>query len=211
MSAMSSMGAMNPSWLDSILITIMLAVGIYSLGRLVYTGIHRSWGDFDTDATHVLLSVALLGMLWPGSSVLADSTWACDTWAAIFAGAAVWFGLRIVIARRDELTRRRVSFLIACASMVFIELDPAYTAPGGSMASMPGMPGMAANSGTGAFRVPTLALVLAFAVTVFAVLAADRLALPVTGGRDLVTDRAALACHVAVGVVLAYMLVLMLA
>jgi hypothetical protein len=216
--------SISPTWLADLFAGVMLAVAAYSLARPIYAGRYHRQANLDTDATHVLLGLALAGLLAPSVSVLPRTTWATDIWAAIFAAATVWFAWRLTTTPRADLARY-ASVLIACAAMVFIQLDPTYAASGGGTTAMPGMPGMAAGSSAGsAFRTPTLALLFAFAVTAFAVLATDRIALLAADGsttepaetastvtRSLIASRATIACHVAVGVVLSYLLVLMLA
>ena len=216
------MTGISPAWLADLFAGAMLAVAAYSLARPIYAGRHNRSVHLDLDAAHALLGVALAGLLAPSVSVLPRATWAADTWAAIFAAAGVWFAWRLATSLRTERARY-ASVLLLCAAMVFVELDPTYTASasGGGMASMPGMPAMASTSASTAFRTPTLALLFAFAVIGFAVLATDRIALPAaerstaeaaeSAGRALIAPRAAIACHVAVGVVLGYLLVLMLA
>jgi hypothetical protein len=203
------MTGISPAWLADLLAAAMLAVAACSLARPLYAGRRDRQIHLDTDATHVLLGVALAGLLAPSVSVLPHTAWAADTWAAIFAAAAVWFAWRLAAAPRAE-PLRYASVLVLCAAMVFVELDPTYATSGGGMASMPGMPGMAATTSADAFRTPTLALLLAFAVTGFAVLATDRAAQAADRGL-IVAPRAAIACHVAAGVVVGYLLVLMLA
>ena len=83
---------MTPAWILDIFAAIMLVVAAISAARLVAA---RPWrrGAFvtDTDISHLLMGIAMAGMLTPGLATLPN-----DAWAAVFGVLAAWFAYRVV-------------------------------------------------------------------------------------------------------------------
>ena len=87
------MGA--PAWLTGIFAAVMLTVATYCTGRLA---VARRWQrptELDTDAGHVLMGVAMAGLLVARLRILPAATW-----EAVFAAGAVWFAWQLVRSRR---------------------------------------------------------------------------------------------------------------
>ncbi len=163
---------MTPSWLLDIFAALMLAVAAVSLARL-FTA--RSWvklpGRADIDAAHLLMGIAMAGMLAPGLRTLPSAVW-----EVIFAALAVWFGTRYMAelrgrggeAQRDNHYLPHFVHSAAMLYMFLAVMTPASGASGG----MSGMATSAAAMGT--LRFPTLAFVFAVLLSGFAVADLDQ-------------------------------------
>ena len=227
----------SPAWLTGIFAALMLAVATYCAGRLA---VARRWQrptEFDTDAGHVLMGVAMAGMLVARLRILPAATW-----EAVFGAGAAWFAWQVLQSRRRApATSWRclhpAPHLVECAAMLymFLVLPP-----------LAGR-GMAAMSAAGS-SYSFLALVMALFMVGYVVRVADRLTIrapalavaqagpapmaapappaapapantPAPGGRvsastlsarPYLAPRCAALCKIAMGLTMAYMLVLML-
>jgi hypothetical protein len=73
----------GPAWLAAIFAAASLAVAVYCAGRLaVARGWHRPT-ELDTDGAHVVMGVAMAGMLVSGLRTLPSAIW-----EVVFAAAA---------------------------------------------------------------------------------------------------------------------------
>jgi hypothetical protein len=160
----------GPSWLAKTLAVVMIATAVYCFGRLVAARRWRRPTDFDVDGVHVLMGVAMAGMLVPRLNPFWDSGW-----EVIFAAAVAWFGWQTVDGYRNQLAvgRRWVTHhlqhVVACGAMLymFLAVSPAKTGRSG--------PGMAMGGSAGsATTFPTLAVVLALALFAYVIWTADR-------------------------------------
>jgi Domain of unknown function (DUF5134) len=151
---------MTPAWILDIFAAIMLVVAAVSAARLVAA---RPWQRgavvTDTDISHLLMGIAMAGMLAPGLTTLPN-----DAWAAVFAVLTAWFGYRVGCDYRASGARALAvghcaPHLAHSAAMVYMFLAIAAPAAGG--AGMGGMSGMGAMTGMSTLHVPTLALVFA--------------------------------------------------
>lgn len=112
----------SPAWLTAIFAAASLAVAVYCAGRLV---VARRWHrptELDTDGAHVIMGVAMAGMLVSGLRTLPSAIW-----EIVFAAAAVWFGYRMLQARRGAQSSpwrssHPLPHLVECAAMVFMFL-----------------------------------------------------------------------------------------
>ncbi len=127
----------GPAWLTAIFAAASLAVAVYCAGRLA---VARRWHrptELDTDGAHVVMGVAMAGMLVSGLRTLPSAIW-----EVVFAAAAAWFGYRMLRARRGaQPTPWRSSHplphLVECAAMVFMFLIlPASAAVGAATSGM---------------------------------------------------------------------------
>ena len=155
---------MIPAWILDAFAAIMLAVAAVSAARLVAA---RAWSqpaaDADIDVAHVLMGIAMAGMLTGALRTLPNAAW-----AAIFAVVTVWFGLRVAA----EAARRRISDLSAShhlphlvhgAAMVY--MFAAFRTPSGATGSATDG-GMAMSAGSmGSLRLPELGLVFVLVMT----------------------------------------------
>src|SRR5437879_4036285 len=121
----------GPTWLTAIFAAASLAVAIYCAARLVAA---RRWHrptEVDTDGAHVIMGVAMAGMLLSGLRTLPSAIW-----EVVFAAGAAWFGYRMLQARRGARpspwrSSHPLPHLVECAAMVFMFLIlPASAAVG---------------------------------------------------------------------------------
>jgi hypothetical protein len=216
---------MTPAWILDIFAAIMLVVAAVSAARLIAA---RPWRPrpssggavvTDTDISHLLMSIAMAGMLAPGLSTLPDGAW-----AAVFCVLALWFGYRVARDYRASGARALAvghcaPHLAHSAAMVYMFL--AITAPAAGGAGMGGM------SGLSTLRVPTLGLVFALILAGYTIWDLDQLsglrrglvpaaaaAGPGTlGGRfplpAVNSPGTVVSCRIAMGITMALMLILM--
>jgi hypothetical protein len=163
------MGA--PAWLSDIFAAVMITVAVYCTSRLVVARRWRRPTDVDADGTHVVMGVAMAGMLVTGLRF-----GPAGLWEAVFAAAAGWFGWRFVRVRRGApLSQWRCAqpgpHLVECGAMLYMYLAvPAVAVAAKSEAGGMGM------SADGA-RFSVLALALALFMFGWVASVADRLTL----------------------------------
>jgi hypothetical protein len=166
---------MAPALLLDFFAAIMLAVAAISAARLVAARqLARPTAHADTDGAHLLMSVAMAGMLVAGLRTLPSGAW-----EVVFAVLTAWFAGRVGMeARRGPapgpgsrpLTgAHHVPHLVHSAAMLYMFL--ALGAPGrGTL-----MAGMNATGGAGTLQLPTLALAFALLLSGLAVADLDHL------------------------------------
>jgi hypothetical protein len=233
------MGA--PAWLTGSFAALILTVATYCAGRLAVARRWRRPTELDTDAGHVLMGVAMAGMLVARLRILPAATW-----EVVFAVGAAWFAWRLVKSRgRTAAASWRclhpAPHLVECVAMLYMFLAAAPL----TARAAAGMAGLAPS------RFSVLALLMALFMVGYVVRVADRLPLrtpalavasaipapmatpsppdipatasapatasgPAPAGRVATTARPHLAprcaalCKIAMGLTMAYMLVLML-
>jgi len=156
-------------WLAWAFAGVMIIVAAYCLTRLLASWRQRRPTDHRVDANHVLMGVAMAGMLVPRLRVF----WT-GGWEVVFAVGAAWFGWLVIREFRGQPTTggrpgHHLQHLLACGAMLYMYLAVATVAKAAAGGSTMG--GMAA--GGAHFR--TLALVLAFALFGYVVWNVDRL------------------------------------
>jgi hypothetical protein len=112
----------SPAWLTAIFAAASLAVAVYCAGRLVVARRGHRPTELDTDGAHVIMGVAMAGMLVSGLRTLPSAIW-----EVVFAAAAAWFGYRMLRARRGAQSSpwrssHPLPHLVECAAMVFMFL-----------------------------------------------------------------------------------------
>jgi hypothetical protein len=175
----------GPAWLAETLAAVMIATAIYCLSRLLAARRENRPTDYDVDAVHVLMGVAMAGMLVPRLNPFWDSGW-----EVIFGAALGWFGWQAVRGYRGQPTvggrwvTHHLQHVVACGAMLYMLLA---VAP--ARAGSPGS-GMAMGGST---TFPLLALVLAVALVGYVIWTADRLSsLPAVAGLRAMTAAPAL-------------------
>ena len=212
----------GPAWLTGIFAAASLAVAVYCAGRLIAARRWRRPTELDTDGAHVVMGVAMAGMLVSGLRTLPSTIW-----EAVFAAGAAWFGYRMLQARRGTRpspwrTSHPLPHLVECAAMVFMFLIlPVSAAVEGTAR---GMTMTAAES-----RFSFLTLPLAVFLFGYVVWLGDRVTLhapaialaaaPAGGGsgsgspspeQPYLAPRCAVLCKITMGITMGYMLILML-
>jgi hypothetical protein len=220
----------GPAWLTAIFAAASLAVAVYCAGRLIAS---RRWHrptELDTDGAHVVMGVAMAGMLVSGLRTLPSAIW-----EVVFAAAAVWFGCRMLQGRRGARpspwrSSHPLPHLVECAAMVFMFLILPASAAAGAATSGMSMTMTATES-----RFSFLTLPLALYLFGYVVWLGDRVTLhapalaiataPASAGsgpgygsgsrspesaRPYFAPRCAAICKITMGITMGYMLILML-
>jgi len=202
------------SWLADGFAGLMLLTAGYCAGRLVAARVQRRPAERDVDLVHMLMGVAMAGILVPRTGLRPAGPWTA-LWAVVFAAAAGWFawraGLAWWLARRPvPPAGHHLPHLIMSGAMVYVLL-----AAGHGAGSAPG----AAMGGTGA-RFPLLAITAAQFMAGYVLWAAGRLPAlaPVRNWRPAapaaavprppLSPRLAACCTIAMGLTMAYLLVM---
>jgi len=146
----------GPAWLTDIFAAVMITVAAYCASRLVVARWWRRPTDVDSDGVHVVMGVAMAGMLVTGLRF-----GSVGIWEAVFAAAAAWFAWRFVRVRRGApLSQWRCPqpgpHLVECGAMLYMYL----ALPAVAVAAKGAAGGMGWMSATGS-RLSFLALVLA--------------------------------------------------
>jgi len=166
---------MTPSWILDILAAVMLLVAAVSAGRLL---VSRPWagsaGDADIDVAHLLMGIAMAGMLVASLSTLPN-----DVWDVIFAVLTGWFGWRVYRESRGEGARVladgcHMPHLVHSAAMLYMFVAiGAPAAAGGGMGAMGG-----GGSAMQTLEAPVVAFIFALWLIGYVVLDLDRLTGP---------------------------------
>ena len=218
----------SPAWLTAIFAAASLAVAVYCAGRLVVARRGHRPTELDTDGAHVIMGVAMAGMLVSGLRTLPTAIW-----EVVFAAAAVWFGYRMLQARRGAQSSpwrssHPLPHLVECAAMVFMFLI--LPAAAGAATSSVSMTMTATES-----RFSFLTLPLAVYLFGYVVWLGDRVTLhapalalataPASAGprsgygsgspspepaHPYLAPRCAAICKITMGITMGYMLILML-
>jgi hypothetical protein len=160
----------GPAWLTGIFAAVMLTVAVYCSGRLVAARRWRRPTEVDADGGHVLMGVAMAGMLVAHLRVMP-----VGAWEAVFAAGAGWFGWQTLRARRGAPMSpwrcpQPAPHLVECAAMIYMFLLLPPLAGRAASAAMSGM----TTSGTES-RYSFLALLMALFMFGYVVRVADRL------------------------------------
>jgi hypothetical protein len=132
---------MTPAWILDVLAAVMLVVAAVSAARLVAA---RPWQPgsvvIDTDVAHLLMAIAMAGMLAPSLSTLPATVW-----EVIFSLMTAWFAVRVVLDTRANGVRALAGghcapHLVHSGSMLYMFLALTTTAMGAGMSGMAGMP-----------------------------------------------------------------------
>jgi Domain of unknown function (DUF5134) len=186
---------MIPSWVLDSFAAVMLAVAAVSAARLA---VARPWRHgaalADIDVAHLLMAIAMAGMLTSSLRTLPNAAW-----AVIFAVMTAWFGYRVVSDAQVSGVRALAGghcapHLVHAAAMLymFVALTPPAVHGSGGMGS--GMSSM------GTLELPFLAFLFALTLIGYSIWDLDQLSGPGTSGHySLAVARPAPARPVLVG------------
>jgi hypothetical protein len=149
----------GPNWLAAALAAVMIATAVYCAGRLAAARLWRRFTEAEADSVHVIMGIAMAGMLLPGLSPLPATAW-----EAVFGAAAVWFACQAVrsrLRRNAAASRWRCSHpvphLVESVAMIYMlaVLPGSWPGLSGRAMAMPGMGGgrMAAGGSLSALAV----------------------------------------------------------
>jgi len=162
---------MTPALILDILAVVMLGVAAVSAARLAAA---RPWRRgsviVDADVAHLLMAIAMAGMLTPSLGTLPDTAW-----EAIFGVLIAWFAYRVVRDARANGVRALAGghcapHLVHSGSMLYMFLAIAAASAGG-MAEMSGSSG----GTTQKLSSPTLALAFALVLVGYTIWDLDQL------------------------------------
>jgi Domain of unknown function (DUF5134) len=147
----------------------MIMIAVCCAARLTIPRLRGKNTEPDADMLHVLMGVAMAGMLEPRLTPISVTAW-----RAVFAAAAAWFAWQAIRPGR-RAGRARCAYpaahAVECAAMVYMLL-PIGSWPSGHDPGM-AMPGMSQGTALGN---PALTLVLALFMLGYVLWAMDRLA-----------------------------------
>jgi hypothetical protein len=131
----------GPVWLPDTFAAVMLAIAGYCAVRLAVAAARRRETEADTDGMHLVMGVAMAGMLAPGLSFATPVSW-----TTVFSVAAAWFAWQAVRVRRGLGTGRwrcpypvpHLAESLAMVYMVVAVRTPAGPGAGAGMARMGG-------------------------------------------------------------------------
>lgn len=163
----------GPSWLAGMFAAAMIVIAFYCAGRLALSRLWQRGTEVDADGIHVVMGVAMAGMLVPRLNPLPGSVW-----EVVFGIAAAWFAWQATRGRYGSTPGSwrcpyPVPHLVECAAMLYMLLAVPSSRPGGAGSGM-SMPGMGGSPGAaGSF--PALAVVLALFMLGYVIWTTDRL------------------------------------
>ena len=204
----------GPAWLAGGLAILMIVIAAYCAARLAISRLRRRNTDRDADALHVLMGVAMAGMLEPRFTPVPVTAW-----RVVFAAAAAWFAWQAIRPGRRAAGARGAhpaAHAVECGAMVYMLL-PVGSWPSGHGLRM-AMPGMGQGTTVGN---PALTLVLALFMLGYVLWAIDRLAhlsrtpaaaaaYPQPVGLPVLAPRLAASYKITMAITMGYMLITML-
>jgi hypothetical protein len=163
---------MTPAWLLDAFATLMLGVALASAARLVVARLRRPGpAAIDTDVAHLLMAVAMAGMLTPRLGTLPGTAW-----EVICGLLAAWFAVRVTLDARANGARALAGghcapHLVHSVSMLymFLALSTSVTGAAGMNEASSGPSTMTA------LRYPTLAFIFALILAGYSVWDLDQL------------------------------------
>jgi hypothetical protein len=126
----------GPAWLADVLAAVMAAIAAYEVGRLSVAAATGRTTERDVDAFHLAMGVSMAGMLTDHLT-----PFSAEAWAVFFGGMTVWFATRVpwavaVHTNAPPSLGHRLSHVVSSGAMVYMLLavpSGAY-APGGMRA-----------------------------------------------------------------------------
>ena len=175
----------SPAWLADLFASAMLLMAGYCASRLILARVQQRPAERDIDLVHVLMGLAMAGMLVPGITLLGgrslwDAAWWTSGWAMVFGGFAVWFGWRIgrfyrSAGRLTPASAHHLPHLMMSGAMVYMLVAVSRPAlAGGTGRSAADAMGVG-TAAAGGIRFPLLAILLAQFMAAYVMWAADRL------------------------------------
>ncbi len=175
----------SPAWLADLFASAMLLTAGYCASRLILARVQQRPAERDIDLVHVLMGLAMAGMLVPGLTLLGgrslwDAAWWTSGWAMVFGGFAVWFGWRIgrfyrSAGRLTPASAHHLPHLVMSGAMVYMLVAVSRPALAGGTGGGPADAMGIGTAAAGGIRFPLLAILLAQFMAAYVMWAADRL------------------------------------
>jgi hypothetical protein len=215
----------RPDWLAYVFVAVMVVAAVYSIGRLALAKRLGRRDHVAVDTSHVLMGVAMVGMLVPRWNWIP-----AGAWELVFGVLALYFvaaGVRFVAqhglggtegGHGHHLSHSLIHAVLSCAMLNMYWLGMPITGSGGIEMAMSGPPTSAGDPG---LTLLIIAILLASAVWQLDAISrfapASQLALLAAGGapvagadqRPWLAPRLEVAVHIAMCLTMGYMLVLM--
>jgi len=222
----------HPTWLAYGFAVLMVTVSVYCIGRLA---VAKRWGrrnHYDVNISHVLMGLAMVGMLVPRWNVIPNALW-----ELVFGIIALWFlalSVRFVrlhgVEGTDDdhvhhISHYLIHMVMACAMLYMYWLGmPITTSSGTSTSMMSGPPAGAGDPGLTLLIIAVLVGSAVWQLDSIGEFSPRRLALSAVGGgaggndtdetrsggeERWLAPRLEVACHIAMCLTMGYMLVLM--
>ena len=162
-----------PAWILDIFAAVMLLVAAISAGQLVAARAWTRGGVWDADiaGSHLLMGIAMAGMLVASLSILP-----AGAWEVVFAVITTWFAWRLWQEARGHgasalIRGHHAPHLVHSSAMLY--MFAALAAPSSGSSAMAGMAGGSAG-GTQTLHLPTLAFVFVLLLIAYTVRDLDR-------------------------------------
>jgi hypothetical protein len=222
----------HPTWLAYGFAALMVSVSVYCIGRLVLAKRLNRRNHVDVNVSHVLMGLAMIGMLVPRWNVIPNVLWelAFGVLALYFLAMSVRFVARHGVIGLDDdhvhhLSHYSIHMFMGCAMLYMYWLGMPITATSGSAMSMSGAPAGVGDPGLTLFIIAVLLASAIWQLDSISRFSSQRhLAFSTLGGgtggggvepvgdteeRLWLAPRLEIACHIAMCFTMAYMLVLM--
>lgn len=200
------MSVAGPAWLVDGLAVVMIATAVYCACHLVASWITQRPAERDVGLMHVLMGVAMSGMLL----AVFGQRWS-GPWVLTFVVFAAWFGFRGLLPAALGTVGRgpigaHLRHVLACGAMVYMFVGfstPVAGAATATHADMAGMSGTALQSPGSALVATALAAALLCCAgwNVAELVAAGR-----SRGRSL-APRLSIGCQLVLSVTMGYLLI----
>jgi hypothetical protein len=166
----------TPAWILGIFAAVVLLVAEVSAGQLVLARVWNRRGGTDADITvsHLLMGIAMAGILVTGLTTLPNAVW-----EVVFAVMTTWFVWRLWRESRGRgaaaVARGRYApHLVHSAAMLYMFAALVGPSVAGSGISVSGTGGVSEMAGGSSGGMPTLALIFALLLIAFTIHDLDR-------------------------------------
>lgn len=222
----------HPTWLAYGFAVVMVAVSVYCIGRLALANHLDRRNHEDVNISHVLMGLAMVGMLVPRWNVVPDILWeiAFGIIALYFLARSIRFIVRHGLSGTSDdhvhhISHYLIHMVMACAMLYMYWLGNPITVSSGASMAMSGPPRGAGDPG-----LTLLLIVVLFASAVWQLdtitqySPSHQMTLSTVGGgggsdgaeaaqvgdgRPWLAPRLEIGCHIAMCVTMGYMLILM--
>lgn len=204
------MSVAGPAWLVDGLAVVMIATAVYCACHLVASWIAQRPAERDVGLMHVLMGVAMGGMLL----AVFGQRWT-GPWVLAFVLFAAWFGFRSLLpAALGTVGRSPVGahlrHLLACGAMVYMFVGFSTPVAGAAASAHSAHAGMAEMAGMGGATAQSSALIATALAAALLCCAGWNVAELVAAGRSRgrpLAPRLSIGCQLVLSVTMGYLLI----